>query len=43
MGKNFGIAANLFKSLSSNTDEFIVDAPEPLPAIGPELTTVIFG
>jgi hypothetical protein len=43
MGRNFGIAANLFKSLSSVIDKFDAVAPEPLPAIGPELTTVIFG
>jgi hypothetical protein len=43
MGKNFGIAANLFKSLSSNTDEVDANAPGPLPAIGPELTTVMCG
>ena len=41
MGRNFGIAANLFKSLSSNTDALPGVAAEPLAAIGPELTTVI--
>lgn len=41
MGRNFGIAASLFKSLSSNTDGLPDVVLEPIAAIGPELTTVI--
>lgn len=38
IGKNFGIAASLFKSLSSTADAF-----DPLSAIGRGVTTVISG
>ena len=41
MGRNFGMAANLFKSLSSKTDALPGVVPEALAAMGPELTTVI--
>ena len=44
MGKNFGMAASLLKSLSSRAEEFD-DAPPlaALPVVGPALTTVMCG